>query len=52
MLRLQADRRNQETETILKQSLESVLLLDLYPRSQIDVIIHVVESDGYDLNFY
>jgi exosome complex component RRP41 len=33
-------------EGIVKETFESVVLLDLYPRSEIDVVIHVLEADG------
>lgn len=44
--RRQVDRRNQEAEKILKQTLEGVLLLELYPRSHIEVVVHVMAVDG------
>lgn len=40
------DRRTQEQEALIKQTLEGVVLLELYPRSEIVVTIHVLESDG------
>ena len=40
------DRRTMEMETILKQTLEEVVMLELYPRSEINIVIHILESDG------
>ena len=39
-------RRMLEIETMVRRSLEGVLLLELYARSQVSVAIHVLESDG------
>lgn len=40
------DRRSNETEQVVKQSFESVVMLDLYPRSEISIVVHILESDG------
>ena len=34
-------------ENNIVNTFEAVLMLEQYPRSQIDVIVHVIESDGY-----
>ena len=46
------DRKTVEMEAIVRQTFESVVMLDSYPRSEINVVIHVLESDGYDLFMY
>jgi ribonuclease PH len=33
-------------ENILKQTFESAVLLDIYVKSQIDIVVYVLESDG------
>jgi exosome complex component RRP41 len=40
------DRKTQEMETIIRQTFESVIMLDLYARSEISIVIHILESDG------
>jgi exosome complex component RRP41 len=40
------DRKTIEMEAIIRQTFESVVMLDLYPRSEINLVIHVLESDG------
>lgn len=40
------DRRTQELEAIVRQTVEGVVMLDLYPRSEIVITVHVLESDG------
>lgn len=40
------DRRTAEMETILRETLEEVIMLELYPKSEINVIVHILESDG------
>jgi len=42
----QGDRRTQELEAIVRQTVEGVVMLDLYPRSEIVITVHVLESDG------
>jgi exosome complex component RRP41 len=44
--RKMGDRRSQEIETIVKNTFESVILLDLYQQSEIIIVVHVFESDG------
>jgi exosome complex component RRP41 len=45
-LRRGGDRRSQEIENIIKESYESVILLDLYGHSEIAITVHVLENDG------
>jgi exosome complex component RRP41 len=40
------DRKTLEMETIIRQTFDSVVMLELYARSEISVVIHVLESDG------
>lgn len=40
------DRRAVELESILKQTFESVILLNLYQRSEISICVNVFEADG------
>ena len=40
------DRRSQEMEGVLKSTLEGVVLLNLYPKSEISLSVHVFENDG------
>lgn len=40
------DRRTVEMETILRQTLEEVIMLELYPKSEINLVVHILESDG------
>lgn len=40
------DRRAAELENILKQTFESVVLLNLYQRSEISIVVNVFEADG------
>lgn len=42
----QGDRRTLEIEGIIKQVVDSVVLLETYPRSEINIIVHVLETDG------
>jgi exosome complex component RRP41 len=44
--RRQGDRRLQELETTIRQTFEGVVMLDLYPRSEISVVLHILEADG------
>ena len=37
-------------EATIISTLEGVVMLDLYPRSEIQIIVHVLESDGYVCN--
>ena len=41
------DRKTVEIELTVRQTFESVVMLESYPRSEINVVIHVLESDGY-----
>jgi len=40
------DRRAVELENILKQTFESVILLNLYQRSEISIVVNIFEADG------
>jgi len=40
------DRRVVEIENAVKETMSSVIMLELYPRSSINIIIHIFESDG------
>ena len=40
------DRKTAEMETIIKQTFQSVIALDLYPRSEISIVVHILEADG------
>lgn len=44
--RPRGDKKSQEMTIHLKQTLSSVIMLDLYRKSQIDVYIEVLQSDG------
>ena len=44
--RRQSDRRSTEIAYVIKQSLESLILRDLLPRTQIDVFLQVLQADG------
>jgi len=46
--RTKGDRRNMEAALIVKQTFEATVLLNLLPRSQIDIYIQVLQSDGGD----
>ena len=40
------DRRSLEITMALKQTFESVIMTHLYPRSQIDIFVPVIQADG------
>lgn len=40
------DRRSTEISLVIRQTLESVILTHLFPRSQIDVYIQILQADG------
>lgn len=40
------DRKNSEMESNIVNAFEGVIMLELYPKSQIDVAIHIIEADG------
>eukprot|EP01117_Protostelium_nocturnum_P004035 TRINITY_DN15305_c0_g1_i1.p1 TRINITY_DN15305_c0_g1~~TRINITY_DN15305_c0_g1_i1.p1 ORF type:complete len:249 (-),score=99.92 TRINITY_DN15305_c0_g1_i1:54-800(-) len=40
------DRRGTEISSIIKQTFESVILTSLFPKSQIDIFIQVLQADG------
>lgn len=44
--RRMGDRRNAELEQIVEDAMASVILLELYPQSEIIIVVHVLESDG------
>ena len=35
-----------ELETVVHDTFSSVVCLELYPRSEINIVIHVLETDG------
>lgn len=41
-----SDRRTQELENIVQQTMRGVVMLDQYPRSEIIIVVHVLETDG------
>src|SRR5260370_2406010 len=41
-----SSRREMELSKVIRESLEPVVLTDLYPRTTIDVFIEVLQSDG------
>ena len=41
-----SDRRSNELEIMVKQTLEPIVMLDLYPQSEIQLVVHILESDG------
>lgn len=44
--RKQGDRRIIENEKIVADVLESIIMCELYPRSEISITVHVLETDG------
>jgi len=42
------DKRNMETALIVKQTFEATVLVNLFPRSQIDIYLQILQSDGGD----
>ena len=40
------DRRTAEMEAILRETLEEVIMLELYPKSEVSMVVHVLASDG------
>lgn len=40
------DKKNAEVETAVRNTFEGVVMLDLYPRSEIVIVVHVLENDG------
>ena len=43
------DKRSAEMETSIQHTFEGVVMLELYPRSEIVLVVHVLESDGSTL---
>ena len=41
-----SDRRSIEATRLIKQTFESAVLVNLFPRSQIDIYVQVLQSDG------
>lgn len=41
-----------EQESVVEQTLRSAVITDLYLKSQISVVVHVLEADGYVLHMY
>lgn len=46
--RPRGDRKTQETSLQLRRAIEAIIQIELYPRSQIDVFVEVLQSDGSD----
>ncbi|XP_015521248.2 exosome complex component RRP41 [Neodiprion pinetum] len=46
--RPRGDRKTQETSLQLRRAIEAIVQVELYPRSQIDVFVEVLQSDGSD----
>lgn len=46
--RVRGDRKGQEMSAHIKQTFEAAIHMSLYPRSQIDICIQVLQSDGSD----
>jgi exosome complex component RRP41 len=44
--RPRGDRKSQEMTMHLKQTFDAAILTNLYPRSQIDIFVEVLQSDG------
>ena len=40
------DRRIVETEGIICQVLDEIICQEVYPKSEITIVVHVLESDG------
>jgi exosome complex component RRP41 len=40
------DRRSTEISLIIKQTLESIIMVQLFPRSQIDIYVQILQADG------
>jgi exosome complex component RRP41 len=40
------DRRNMEMETVVRKIFEETIMTHLYPKSEITIIVHVLEADG------
>ncbi len=43
---VQGDRRVLENEKIITDVAESIIMCELYPKSEITITIHVLETDG------
>lgn len=44
------DRRSTEISLVIRQTFESVILTHLFPRSQIDIFVQVLQADGGEEN--
>lgn len=40
------DKKSLEMEAVVKQTIGGVICLELYPRSEINIVVHVLETDG------
>ena len=40
------DKKSVELETAIRQTFEGTIMLNLYPRSEINISVHILESDG------
>eukprot|EP01039_Chlorochromonas_danica_P003182 gene3182-3484_t len=45
-VRKPGDRRMFEIEKTIREVAESVIMMDLYPRSEITIVVHILETDG------
>ncbi len=43
------DRQTSDISSVMKQAFEAAIITSLYPRSQIDIFVHVLQSDGGDI---
>jgi len=48
--KLKGDRRSTESSLLIRQTFESVIMTNLFPRSQIDIIVQVLQADGGTLS--
>ncbi|RAL37312.1 unnamed protein product [Cuscuta campestris] len=46
MRKPKGDRRSTEISLVIRQTMEACILTDLYPRSQIDIFVQVIQADG------
>lgn len=44
--RMKGDRRSTEISLVIRQTFESVIHTQLFPRSQIDIYIQILQADG------
>lgn len=44
--KVKSDRRTTEISAVLRNALEQTIMVDLMPRSQVDIFIQVIQADG------